>query len=405
MRAAAIAIFALSYLLISAPRFPLLPIGRAAGALLGAALMVAAGVLTPRESFAAVDASTILLLFAMMLLTAYQERAGFFEVVARGLFTLCRTPWRLLAATSTLAAILSAFLVNDAVCVFLTPVIVAACRRAALPMAPFLLAVATSANLGSAATLVGNPQNMIIGSLSGLPFRGFLVHAGPAALAGLLVNLGLLWVYYGRRLPAAFPPLEAAPAQKARGLLEVSVVTALIVIGFFAGMHLGYAALGGVLLLMIWERREPQQVLARVDWSLLVFFCGLFVVVAGLAKTGLMERAWTAAAPHLDLSRASGAALFSALMTVGSNLVSNVPLVLLTGPHLGELGGGQRAWVLLAYTTTVAGNLTLIGSVANLIVAERAKADYTLGFWEYLRFGAVSTLLTLAAGVPLVYLR
>lgn len=402
----AVAIFSLTYVLIATRRLRVLQIGRPAGALLGAVLMVAAGVLTPAESYAAVDQATIVLLFGMMMLTAYLDRAGFFHRAAGALLHRCRTPWGLLAATAILPGLLSAVLVNDAVCVFFTPVVLELCRRAKLPFGPFLIALATSANIGSAATLVGNPQNMIIGSLSGYGFGAFLLRAGPAAAVGLAVNLGLLWVYYRRRLPAQFAAdVGAAQPDPAPGALwPALVVTGGIVVGFFAGADLGFTVLAGVALLVLWERHEPREVLARVDWSLLVFFCGLFVVTAGLAKTGLVDRAWQAAAPSFHLGDAPGIASLTGLLVAGSNVVSNVPMVLLTGPYLGPLGHPEFGWVLLAYVTTVAGNLTLVGSVANIIVAERARDDYVLGFREYLKFGAVSTLAVLAVGVPVLWL-
>ena len=405
MKVAAVLIFGLTYLLIASRKLQLLPIGRAAGALLGAVLMVGVGVLSPHESYVAIDHDTIVLLFSMMLLTAYLEHAGFFEAMARGMLVLCRTPWRLLVAVVILAGMLSAFLVNDTVCLFLTPVLVLLCERGRLPFAPFLLALATSANIGSAATLVGNPQNMIIGSMSHLPFRVFLLDAGAgaAAAAGLLVNIALLWLYFGRGLPAAIAPHPTVPSTAKHHVAVPATIALGVVVGFFFGLHLGYTTLAGVLVLMVLEHREPREAFARVDWTLLVFFCCLFVVVAGLAKTGLIERAWSWAAPDLSLRSARGLALFTALMTLGSNVVSNVPMVLLTGPHLAGLGDGTFAWVLLAFTTTVAGNLTLVGSVANIIVVEGAREHYNVGFWEYLRFGVASTVLVLAVGVCVLY--
>ncbi len=428
----AAAIFVLTYALIAARRLAWLPIGRPAGALLGAVLMVGCGVLTPEESYRAIDHDTLVLLLGMMLIAAYLDLEGFFDVVVGAALRWCGTPWNLLAAVALLAGGLSAFLVNDPVCLFMTPIVVAVCARAGLPMGPYLIALATSANIGSAATLVGNPQNMIVGSLSKLPFAGFLAVSGPAALAGLLVNLALLRLYYRRRLPATFAPgrepdptvpapadgAAAAGAEAARaapGLLAprprgrvglVLGVLAAVVLGFFAGLHLGYTTLAGALALIVLDRREPREAFARVDWSLLLFFCGLFVVVAGFAHTGWVDLAWRHLAPRLDLGAPAGVGLFAGFVTVGSNLVSNVPLVLLTGPGLEALGGPspRLGWALLAFVSTVAGNLTLVGSVANIIVAEGAKDHYTLGFFEYLRFGAVSTVVVLAAGVPLICL-
>lgn len=406
MNLVAVAIFCLTYALIAARRLRWLPIGRPAGALLGAVLMVAAGVLTPKQSFEAVDHDTVVLLLGMMLITAYLDEAAFFDWVVTGALRVCRTPWALLVLASLLSAVLSALLVNDAVCLFMTPVVVATCARANLPMGPYLIAVATSANIGSAATLVGNPQNMIIGSLSKMGFADFLVRSGPAALVGLATNLVLLRVYYRRALPDVITLADDASARelKPREIAKVCAVILGVVIGFFAGLHLGYTTLAGAVALICLERVEPRKAFSRVDWSLLVFFCALFVVVRGLASTGFVDEVWRAAQPWLGLERADGLGAFTGLVVVGSNLVSNVPLVLLAGPYMTALGGAtpELGWVLLAFISTIAGNLTLIGSVANIIVAEGAKDHYALGFVEYLRFGLVSTLLVLAAGVPVV---
>ncbi len=405
----AVVLFCCTYVLIAARRLKWLPIGRPAGALLGAVAMVGLGVLTPKQSYAAINQDTIALLLGMMLITAYLDEAAFFEWIVGRFLAWCSTPWQLLVLVSALSAGLSAFLVNDTVCLFMTPVVVLTCTRAKLPMGPFLIALATSSNIGSAATLVGNPQNMIIAGLSKLPFLRFLAVAGPAAAVGLLVNVGLLWLYYGRRLAARLE-VEPAPAAKGEGrdpakLRRVLLVVGLVVLGFLANCDLGYTTLAGACALMVLDRVEPRRAFERVDWTLLVFFCGLFVVVAGLERTGFVERVWTAARPNLDLGTTAGLDLFAALVVVGSNLVSNVPLVLLTGPYLEGLGAPPvLAWSALAFVSTIAGNLTLIGSVANIIVAEGAKEHYTLGFVEYLRFGLVSTLLVLAAGLPVLVL-
>lgn len=403
-----LAIFLLTYGLIAVRRLRLLPIGRPAGALLGATLMVGLGVLSPEESYRAIDHDTIVLLFGMMLLSAELSQTGFFAWTSRAVLRVCRTPLQLLLSLALLSGVLSAFLVNDTVCLFLAPVVVSACQRAKLPMGPYLIALATSANIGSAATLVGNPQNMIIGSLSGISFRSFLFWVGPVAAVGLLVNGALLYLFYRREIGTRFmldgEGLLTEQPVDGPWLFRVMLVVAGVVVAFFAGAHLGYATLFGATLVMLWRRREPSETFGQVDWTLLVFFSGLFVVVAGLSSTGLIQRAWEALAPHLSLTRAGGVFGFSGAMVIGSNLVSNVPMVLLTGPHLGALGSETLGWLLLSFTTTIAGNLTLVGSVANIIVAERARDSYELGFLEYLRFGVVSTLAVLLVGVPLLVL-
>jgi Na+/H+ antiporter NhaD/arsenite permease-like protein len=396
-------IFGLTYVLIAARRLSLLPIGRPAGALLGAVLMVAVGALTPEESYHAIDHDTIVLLFGTMLLTVYLDNAGFFEWLASKAIALCKSPWYLLEMVALLSALLSAFLVNDTVCLFMTPVVIATCRRAKLPMGPYLIAIATSANIGSAATLVGNPQNMIIGSMSKFPFAQFLMYAGAASLIGVVLNILLLRLYYRRVLPKTMELSEQlSVVVDYRRLKIVSLVTLLVIAGFFAGFHLGYTAVGGCVILILSERKDPREAFSRVDWALLIFFCSLFIVVKALAKTGLVEECWNCLSPHMNLAQPGGVAIFSAFMTIGSQIVSNVPMVMLAGPHMPQLGSSELGWVLLAFVTTVAGNFTLIGSVANIIVAEKAKKDYPLGFFEYLRFGFVSTLLVLCVGVVLL---
>lgn len=400
-QAAVVAVFLLSYLLITARRLRWLPLGRPAGVLFGAVLMVAVGGLTPAEAYRRVDHDTIVLLFGMMLVTAHLERAGFFGWAGERLLQSCGgSPRALMAGLSLLTGALSALLVNDTVCLFMTPVVLAACKRGGLPVGPFLLTLATSANLGSVATPVGNPQNMIIGHHSGLSFARFVALAGPVTLLGLGLNLLLLWVCYGRRLPARVPALGGELELDRRRLRWVGLVCLGALLGMFLGWHKGFTALGAGVLLLVVLRDEPGEVFARVDWPLLVFFSALFVVVGALDQTGLAGRVFQALAPHMRLDSPAGTATFAAGMSVGSNVVSNVPLVTLAGPHMERFGDPTLAWILLAFVTTAAGNLTLIGSVANVIVAERAQAEYTLGFWEYLRFGLPSTILVLAAGVP-----
>ncbi|PKN65867.1 MAG: anion transporter [Deltaproteobacteria bacterium HGW-Deltaproteobacteria-15] len=404
MTTAVTAVFLLTYALIVSRRLRLLPIGRPAGALVGAVLMISIGALSPVESYEAIDHDTIVLLFGTMALTVYLERAGFFDWLAIRMISICPTGISFLFGTVLLSGALSALLVNDTVCLFLTPVIISACRTGGLPMGPYLIALATSANIGSAATLVGNPQNMIIGSMSGFSFSSFFLFAGPAAAAGLIVNSGLLWVYYRRQLTGRMLKIPPTNGIKDRRRFFLTLlVTGGVIAGFFAGLHLGYTAVAGAVILVVADRRDPRDVFSRVDWSLLLFFCCLFIVVAGLAKTGIIERAWGISAPYFVLSETSGLASFSALVTFGSNLISNVPMVMLTGPHLHELGSVDLGWVLLAFVSTIAGNLTLLGSVANIIVAERAREDYTLGFREYLRFGAPSTVLVMIVGVCVIY--
>lgn len=393
-----LAVFGLTWWLMAARRVPWLPIGGAAGTLLGAVLMVAIGALPPESALAAVDLSTITLLLGMLIQTDFLASAGVFGRIADALLRRVRTPFGLMTAISVLSASLAAFLVNDTVCLFLTPVVVTLCVRAGLPLTPFLVALTTTANIGSAATLVGNPQNMLIGRMSGVPFSEFAARAAPVTLVGFAVNHALLALYYRRGFPAVLPP---APPRREAPPVPLPVLLGLggTVLAFFAGVHLGVAALGGACVMLVGDGHDARPRLARIDWSLLLFFSGLFVVVRALEETGLVASAWATLAPYMSVTSPAGLAAFGGGMIAGSNIVSNVPLVLLVGPHLEALGGGHSTWVALAYVTTVAGNLTLVGSVANLIVAEGAREHHGLPFLAHLRFGVPSTLLVTAAGL------
>ena len=296
------AIFCLTYILIAARRFSLLPIGRPGGALLGATLMVAVGALTPEESYLAISHDTILLLFATMLLTVYLENSGFFEKIAFYVLAIAKTPQKLLVVIAILSAFMSAFLVNDTACLFLTPVIVIICNKGNLPIGPYLIAVATSANIGSAATVVGNPQNMIIGSVSKISFIEFISCAGPAAICGLAANIVLLLLYYRKRLPQTFTVTTDIQKENPH-FKKVLYVVILVILGFFMGLHLAYTALAGGVILIMLEKKDPQQSFARIDWSILIFFCCLFIVTKAFAKTGLLEESWSLLSPYMKLDQ------------------------------------------------------------------------------------------------------
>jgi Na+/H+ antiporter NhaD/arsenite permease-like protein len=398
---AAVAIFAVTYALVSAGRLRWLPLGRPTAALAGAVLMILVAGLSPEEAYRAIDHGTLALLLGMMGIVAYLARAGFFALAEAALLRRFPTPVALLAGTGLLSGVLSAVLVNDAVCLFLTPVVVGACARLGLPFGPYLIAVATGANVGSVATLVGNPQCMIIGGLGRLEFGDYALRMAPVAAAALAANTALLVLFYRGRLGPTRRLEAPTPPSDRKGLRRAVAVTALVVAGFFAGLPLGWAALGGFALLALLSREDPAPVLREVDWSVLLFFAALFVVVHGFAATGIADRAWERLPPP-DAATVGGKAVLAGALAVGSNVVSNVPIVLIAAPKIAALGPDASGWHLAAMATTFAGNLTLLGSVANIIVAESARERHRLGFLEYLKFGAVSTAVTLAIGVLLL---
>jgi Na+/H+ antiporter NhaD/arsenite permease-like protein len=311
------------------------------------------------------------------------------------------TPRRLLLYLILTSGVLSALLVNDTICFMLTPLVVAVVVRGRLPLLPYLLALAMSANLGSVATLVGNPQNMIIGHLSRIHFLHFSAALLPAAAAGLAIQYAVLRYGFRRELgEAPIQSVETAPRPVDRRLLRITFgVLALMFVGFFAGLNLSWTALAGAALVMVLARRDTHEVLKLVDWHLLLFFAGLFVVVEGLNSTGMPDQLY--ARLHGLFGTTAGAqgwnlAWFS---VAGSNIFSNVPFVLVAGKWIPGFADPELMWKVMALATTFAGNLTILGSVANIIVVESARGHVEVGFWDYAKFGIPVTILTTAAGM------
>jgi len=402
----AIVIFGFTYLLISGRRLKILPLNRPAAALLGAVLMVACGVMTPERVYRSVDYDTLVLLLGMMFISAYLFLAGFFDWASDWILRVAKTPQSLLLYLICTSGILSALLVNDTVCLMLTPLVVAVMVRGKLPLAPYLLALALSANVGSVATLVGNPQNMIIGHLSGIPFLRFSAALLPVAVVGLAIQYAVLLFGFRKTLAqVVIHRLETRPRPLDRRLLAMTgVVLGLVFVGFVAGLNLAWTALAGGALVMVLARRDTHEVLKLVDWHLLVFFAALFVVVEGLNGTGLPDQVYGKVRGVFGTTAGSqgwNLAWFSAL---GSNVFSNVPFVLVAGKWIGNFADPELMWKVMALATTLAGNLTILGSVANIIVVESARGHAEVGFWDYARFGIPVTILTTIAGMFILVL-
>ena len=402
----AIVIFAFTYVLISGRRLKILPLNRPAAALLGTVLMVTAGVLTPEQAYRAVDYNTLVLLLGMMLISAYLSLAGFFDWAAGYILKAAKTPQRLLLYLIVASGVLSALLVNDTVCLMLTPLVVAVIVRGRLPLPPYLLALAMSANLGSVATLVGNPQNMIIGSLSHLPFVRFSASLLPVAVAGLAIEYIVLRLGFGKMLRAARIERSEDPVRPLdRPLMMITLAAlALVFAGFVAGFNLAWTALAGGALVMVLARRDTHQVLKLVDWHLLVFFAALFVVVEGLNTTGLPDQVYLHLRGVFGATQTLQAWNLTWFSVAGSNIFSNVPFVLVAGKWIPNFANPALMWKVLALATTFAGNLTILGSVANIIVVESARGHCEVGFWDYARFGIPITILTTVAGMAILLL-
>ena len=396
----ATAIFGVTYVLISGRQLKILPLNRPAAALLGAVLMVSTGVMTPERAYRAVNYDTLVLLLGMMLISAYLYLAHFFEWAADIVLKFSQTPQRLLLYLTLASGILSALLVNDTICLMLTPLVVAVIRRGKLPLLPFLIALATSANIGSVATLVGNPQNMIVGQFSQISFSDFARSLTPAALVGLAISFAIVSFGFRNVLRGAVVNHESHVVPKLdRGLFAlVCIVFAVIFACFLAGLNLAWTALAGAALIMVLARRDTHQVLKLVDWHLLVFFAALFVVVEGLSDTGLPDAIYRHLQPMFGAHTAVQAWNLTWFSVAGSNIFSNVPFVLVAGKWIPHFADPALMWKVLALATTFAGNLTIIGSVANMIVVESAREHLEVGFWDYARYGIPITILTTVAG-------
>jgi Na+/H+ antiporter NhaD/arsenite permease-like protein len=396
-----VAIFLATYAVIAFGRFPFLRIDRAGAALLGAALMVATGGIALHDAWRAIDWDTIALLLGMMLVVANLRLAGFFGLATAWAVARARHPLLLLAAIVLLSGVLSAFLVNDTICIVLTPLVLDIVLHLRRNPVPYVLAIPLAANIGGAATFTGNPQNMIVGSLSGIPYASFAASVAPVAAIGLLLTIALLALLWRREfLGAARLAASPPPWRTDRKLLrKTGLVTLAMIAAFFAGIPPAEAALVAGAVLLATRRIKPARIYAEIDWPLLLMFAGLFVVVAALERAVLTpDRIAAIAAQGLDHMPTLGLAT-----AVLSNIVSNVPAVLVLKPFVATLPDPDRAWTVIAATATLAGNLTLVGSVANLIVVQRARTrGVEIGFWTYLLAGAPLTVITIAVALALL---
>jgi Na+/H+ antiporter NhaD/arsenite permease-like protein len=400
--------FVLTYLGLALGRVPGLRTDRAGIALVGGAGILSCGLLSFEDAVDAIDFATLCLLLGMMVVVSFLRQAGFFARLTGLALGKLRNPKALLAVTMVLSGVLSAVLVNDVVCVAVTPLVLHLTRRIGLDPRPHLVGLAVASNLGSVATLTGNPQNMIIGGLSNIPYLRFAAKLSPPAALGLVIGYGITVLAYRSALRATplDPDKPGAKSQdheeripdgrKHTALLIKSLSITLAAVGlFFAGLPMAIVALGAAAILLL-DRVKPEKIYREIDWSLLVMFAGLFVVVRAfelhvLAISGV--EGWAAQGDPIWM--------LSGLSAVLSNLVSNVPAVLLFKPVILAMPDAVRetAWLALAMSSTFAGNLTVLGSVANLIVVEQARKEgVPIGFWDYCRVGIPVTLLTLVVG-------
>lgn len=398
METAIVILFVIAYIGIALGHFPGLALDRTGIALLGAMAMVSIGAVTTDEALKSIDIPTILLLYGLMILSAQFRLAGFYTWTALKITRWLDHPWRFLFLLMITTAVFSAVLANDIVCLAFTPVLTVTLARKSLNPTPFLIAVAVASNLGSAATIIGNPQNMLIGQLGRLDFLHFFLWNLPPVAASLLAAYGLIILLSRKRLfldtsrahtviEGTWPSLDGHQARK--GLFY----TVLLIGLFFSPVprHVTALAVAGCLLCS--RRMKTRSILGLVDWHLITLFCGLFILVGAVEKAGL---------PRMIMAGLNGHAVhitdpyvLTVISVVLSNVTSNVPAVMLLSKFLPM--DAQTLWYILAASSTFAGNLVTIGSIANLIVIEEAAAHgVSISFREHARYGLPVTVISLA---------
>ncbi|GMY07254.1 silicon efflux transporter LSI2-like [Fagus crenata] len=527
--------FAIFWVLAVFPAVPFLPIGRTAGSFLGALLMVVFRVLTPDQAYASIDLPILGLLFGTMVVSIYLERADMFKYLGMMLSWKSKGAKDLICRICLISAISSALFTNDTACVVLTEFVLKTARQHNLPPHPFLLALASSANIGSSATPIGNPQNLVIAVQSKISFGNFLIGILPAMLMGVFVNALILICMYWKLLsiqkdeedvavevfseeemnshrfsPATLshnsqewnsrlelmavqspphlsgnmghvealrnraisseteiqkdpivtldsarnsnaskeaakdvstqvkeetiPSKRVASMDRLRDALSVRssegkedfttkwkkllwkscvyLVTIGMLIALLMGLNMSWTTITAALALVVLDFEDARPSLEKVSYSLLIFFCGMFITVDGFNRTGIPSTLWDLMEPYSRIDHVSGIAILAIVILVMSNLASNVPTVLLLGARVAastaaiSAADEKKAWLILAWVSTVAGNLSLLGSAANLIVCEQARRapqfGYTLSFWSHLKFGVPSTLIVTTIGLALI---
>jgi Na+/H+ antiporter NhaD/arsenite permease-like protein len=400
---AVVVIFVFSYGALAIGRIPGLGLDRAGIALVGAAMMVACGALPIEEAYKSIDLDTLTLLLGMMIVVAHLRISGFLALATTFITRRVHRAPILLSVIVAITGVLSAFLVNDAICLVMTPLVVELTRSSGRNPVPYLLAVAMASNVGSSATITGNPQNMMIGSLSHIPYATFVGVLAPVAILGLMLTVLLIVMFYGREFIGGAPFETRLPIPETDKVTMVRALagTTVLLVLLFAGQPPAKVAIIIGALLLLTRRVRSQQVYAEIDWSLLLMFAGLFIIVAGAERT-LLDGDLAARVQRLHLDHVP---ILSAVTALLSNIVSNVPAVLLLKPFVAALPDQRTAWLTVAMASTLAGNFTIIGSIANLIVVQGAAAEgVEVRFRDYFKVGAPLTVLTLTIGTLWLWL-
>ncbi len=383
---------------IAIGHYPRLRMNRATISLVGACALIVFGAISLEKSYNVIDWNTIILILSVMIINVNLSLSGFFRLICSTVIRFARTPGQLLALIIVISGVLSAMFLNDTVVIMFTPLVLDITLTLKRNPIPYLIGLVTAANIGSTCTITGNPQNMIIGMASHIAFTEFIYYLFPVSLAGLFISWSVIMTVYRHefscdkfQVPSSFKIKIYKPL-----LYKSLVASGLMLVAFVCGAPIPLAALSAASILLITRRLKPERVFREIDWSLLVFFSGLFIVTGAIETAGFSQKIFSVAKPLSEGSIVS----FTFVSAVLSNLVSNVPAVLLFRPFVPYFHDPQKIWLALAMATTLAGNLTLLGSVANLIVAESARRrGVHITFVEYLKAGVPVTILTLITGI------
>lgn len=351
---------------IAIGHYPKLRMNRATISLVGACALIVSSAIPLEKSYNAIDWNTIVLILSIMIINVNLSLSGFFRLICSAVIRFAGTPRQLLALIIVISGILSAMFLNDTVVIMFTPLVLDITLTLKRNSIPYLIGLVTAANIGSTCTITGNPQNMIIGMASHIPFTTFIYYLFPVSLTGLFISWLVIIIVYRRefsgdkfQVPSSFRIKIYKPL-----LYKSLIASGLMLVAFVCGAPIPLAALSAASILLITRRLKPERVFREIDWSLLVFFSGLFVVTGAIETSGFSQKIFSVAKPVSE----GGIVSFTFVSAVLSNLVSNVPAVLLFRPFIPYFHDPQKIWLALAMATTLAGNLTLLGSVANLIV-------------------------------------
>lgn len=397
----ALIIFLFTYVLISLRRFRLLNFERPATALFGAMLMIIFGIITPVEAFNSIDLNIIFLLLGMMIIVSSIGSTGFFTYISVQIVNHSKTGLQFLIYIMVITAVLSALFLNDAVVLFFTPIIIESTRMIKVNPVPYLLSEIFAANIGSVATVIGNPQNVYIAIHSSLSFGGWVMVLGPVAILSLIAAIIIIYIIYKKDINVPIKNTEEKKELENKGFLLFAMAIILgTLIAFLISRQIAIIALvsGSVLLFFspLFKNSSSKMILKNVDWSIIVFFIGLFILLEGVEVSGVLGMIINYFnSINLSLTNMGSLVTITAIL---SNLVSNVPAVLLIAQFISY--SSSHLWLALAMSSTLAGNLTIIGAAANIIVLEIASSmGVDVNWKEFSKAGIPVSIVTLLIGV------